>query len=148
MSHTKPEPSAKDDLQSEARVQSTTELQLRQDRLEQVRIPLEIRFENLLALFDSLVASSLRASAKSNNHYDEFIADSLNYDLSELRTWKEKIKAMMPNEESSRNSLRILDKLEGPVVATLLNIVGRMETDLWELSTDIADNNSYGQVFT
>ena len=148
MSQTKSESSAKDDLPSEAHMQSTTELYFQQDRGDKTRIPLEVRFENLLALFDSVAASSIRASAKSHEFSDEVIAHSLDHDLFELRTWIENIKAIMPDAESSHNSLRILGKLEGPVVAILLNMLGKMETDLSELSTDTADNNSYGQVFT
>ena len=144
----KSEPLPKDDLLSEARMQSTTELQLRQDRRDEIRIPLEVQFENMLALFDSVAASAIVASAKSHESSDQVIARSLDDSLFELRIWLENIKHVMPDAESSRNSLIILGKLGGPTVVILLNVLGRMEKDLTELSADSADNNSYGQVVT
>ena len=144
----KSEPLPKDDLLSEARMQSTTELQLRQDRRDEIRIPLEVQFENMLALFDSVAASAIVASAKSHESSDQVIARSLDDSLFELRIWLENIKHVMPDAESSRNSLRILGKLGGPIVAILLHVLGRMEKDLTGLSADSADNNSYGQVVT
>ena len=129
-------------------MQSTTELHLRRDPGNKPRIPLEVRFENMLALFDSVLASVIIASAKGHDSSNQVIAHWLDDDLFELRTWIENIKAIMPDAEFPRNSLRILGKLEGPVVATLLNALGRIETDLSELSTHNPDNNLYGQVFT
>ena len=129
-------------------MQSTTEQILRQDRRDKSRIPLEVRFENLLALFDSVVASAITACAKSHESSDQVTARSLDDSLFELRIWLENIKAIVPDAESSPDSLRILGKLEGPVAATFLNVLEGMETDLTELSADTADKNLYGQVVT
>ena len=148
MSQTKSEPLAKDNLPSEARMQSTTGLHLRQDHGYGSRIPLQVRYENTLALLDSVTASAIIASAKSDEFSSQVIAQSLDDDLFELRTWIENVESIMPSAEFPRNCLKILGILDGPVVATLSNVLGRMETDLSELSTHTADNDLYGQVFT
>ncbi len=140
------EPLLKDDLPSELRMQSTTELHLRQDRRGKNCIPLEVLFENLLALFDSVIVSAISAGAKSHESSDQAIARSLDDSLFELRKWLENIKHVMPDAESSRNSLRILGKLGGPLAAMFPKILGGMETDLTELSAETADNNLYGQI--
>ena len=121
-------------------MQSTTELHLRQDRRDKSRIPLDVHFENLLALFDSVVASAITASAKSHEPSDQVTARSLDDSLFELRIWSENIKAVMPDADSSRNSLRILGKLGEPIGAKILKIFTRLELDLTELSADTADS--------
>ncbi len=129
-------------------MQSMTELPLREDRRDKNRSPVEVHFENLLALFDGVVTSAITASAKSHESSDQLTARSLDDSLFELRIWLENIKAVVPHAESSLDILRILGKLEGPVAAIFLKILGEMETDLTELSADTADNNLYGQVVT
>ena len=148
MSQVKPGSLPKDDLPSEICMQSMTELGLRQDRRDKNRILMEVRFENLLALFDSVVASTITVSAKSHESSDQVTARSLDDSLFELRVWLENINGIVPDAESSLDSLRILGKLEGPVAAAFLEILGEMETDLSELSADTADNNLYAQVVT
>ena len=146
MSQMKSEPLPRDDLPSEIRMQNTTELPLRQDRRGKNHIPLEVHYENLLALFDSVVTSAITASAKSHESSDQVIARSLDDSLFALRIWLENIKHVMPDAESSRNSLRILGKLEGPLATIFLKILRGLETDLTGLSAHTADNNLYGQV--
>ena len=129
-------------------MQSTTDLQLRQGHDDRARIPLEVRFENMLALFDSVTASAIIASGKSDDYYDQDVAHSLDDDLFKLRRWTKKIKAVMPDAEFPRDSLRILGKLDGPVMARLWHVLKRMETDLSELSAYPLDDYFNGQVFT
>ena len=129
-------------------MQSTTELQLRQDHGDRTRIPLEVRFQKLLALLDSVAASAIIASTRSDKFSNQVIAQSLDDDLFELRTWIENVESIMPSAEFPRNCLKILGKLDGPVVATLSNVLGSLETDLSKLSTHTADNDLCGQVFT
>ena len=138
----------KDDLKFESCMQSTAEQNLRQDRSDKSRIPLEVRFENLLALLDSVVASAITASAISHESSDQVTAHSLDDSLFQLRIWLENIKAMVPDAETSPDILRILGKLKGPGAATFLNVLGAMETDLKELSADTADKSLYGQAVT
>ena len=66
-------------------MQSTTELHLQHDRRAKVRIPLEVYFGNMLALFDSVASSAVVASAESRISSDQAIARSLNDSLFELR---------------------------------------------------------------
>ena len=146
MSQMRSEPLPKDNLPSEIRMQNTTELPLRQDRRGKSHIPLEVHYENLLALFDSVVTSAIIAGAKSHESSDQFIARSLDDSLFALRVWLGNIKAVMPDAESSRNSLRILGKLEGPLATIFLKIFRGLETDLTGLSAHSADSKLYGQV--
>ena len=125
-------------------MQSTTE----QGRRDTSRIPLDVHFENLLAFFDSVVASAVTASARNPGSFGQVTAHLLDESLFELRIWSENIKAVMPDAGSSLNSLRILGKFDGPVVAILLNVLGEIEKALRELSADTKDNNLYVQVNT
>ena len=127
-------------------MQSTIEPHSRQDPRGKSRMPLEVFSQNLLALFDGVVTSATIASAKSGESSDEVIATSLDDTLFELRVWLKCIKRVMPGAESARNSLRILGKLEGPLTARFLNMLGGIETDLTELSAETTDNTLYGQV--
>ena len=124
-------------------MQSTTALHLRQDHGDRIHIPLEVRFEIMLALSDRVAAS---ASSKSQNIYEEDVAQSLDDELFRFRRWIENIKAIMPDAEFPRNNLRILDKLDGPVVARLWNVLEKMEIDLSVLSADPLNDYLYGQV--
>ena len=142
MSQKESEPLPKDDLPSEVHMQSTTE----QDNRHKSRSPVEVHFENLLALFDSVVASAITASAKSHELSDQVTARSLDDSLFELRIWLENIKAIVPEAQSPLDSLRILGKLGGPVGAMSLEILRGLETDLTELSADTAAYELYGQV--
>lgn len=109
-------------------------------------MPLEVRFENLLTLFDRVVASAITVGAKSSDPSDQVTARSLDDSLFELRIWLENVKAIAPDAGPSSDSSRLLGKLEGPAAALFQNVLMDLETDLKDLSADITDMNLYGQV--
>ena len=125
-------------------MQSTTE----HGRRDRGRIPLDVKFENLLALLDSVDASATIASARSHETSDQATARLLEDSRFELRMWSHNLKILTPKAEPSLNSLRILGKLDGPLAATLLIFLDGIQKDLRELSADTTDNRLYGQVIT
>ena len=125
-------------------MQSTTE----QGRRDRSRIPLDVKFENLQALFDNVDDSVFTASATSDEPYDQDIADLLHDSRVELLMWSKNIHLLMPAVDPPVDSLRILGRLDGPLAATLLSILEEIEEDLRELSADATDKKLYGQVIT
>ena len=144
MSQMEPESLPKDDMPSEIRMQGTTE----RGRRVRCRIPLDVKFENLQALFDSVDASATETSAKSHESSDQATALSLHDSRFELRMWSLNLKILMREADLPLDSLRILGKLDGPLVATLLNVLEGIENDLRELSADTTDNKLYAQFIT
>ena len=144
MSQMEPEPLPKDDMPSEIRKQSTTE-QIRRNRS---RIPLDVKFENLLALSDSVVELTTLASAESHELSDQVTARSLGDSFVLLRTWSLNLKITVPEADPRVSNLRILGKLDGPLVATLRNVLEGIERNLRGLSADTPNNRMYGQFIT
>ena len=144
MSQMEPEPVPKDDMTSEIRMQSTTE----PGRRNRSRIPLDVKFENLQALFDNVDDSVFTASATSDEPYDQDIADLLHDSRVELLMWSKNIQRLMPPADPPVDNLRILGRLDEPLAATLLSILDEIEYDLRELSADATDKKLYGQVIT
>lgn len=139
-----PEPLPKDDMPSETRMQSTTE----RGRRDRSRIPLDVKFENLQALFDSVDASATEASSKSHEASDQAPPLSLYNGRFDLRMWSLDFKMLMRKADLPLNSLRILGKLDGPLPATLLNVLEGIENDLRKLSADTTENKLYAQFIT
>ena len=122
-------------------MQSTTE----QGRRDKSHIPLDVKFENLLALSDSVDISTTIASTKGHESSDEVTAHSLSGILDLLRIWPLNLKILTPEADPPLDSLRILGRLDGPLATTLLNVLEEIEKDLRGLSADTTDNQSYGQ---
>ena len=143
MSQTEPKSLPKDDMPSETRMQSTTE----RGRRDRSCISLDVKFENLQALFDSVDASATEAGAKSHEASDQATALSLHDSRYKLRMSLD-FKMRMRKAGLPLDSLRILGKLDGPLAATLLNVLEGIENDLGKLSADTADNKLYAQFIT
>ena len=143
MSQTEPKSLPKDYMPSETRMQSTTE----RGRRDRSRNPLDVKFENLQALFDSVDASATEAGAKSHEASDQATALSLHGSRFKLRMSLD-FKMRMRKAGLPLDSLRTLGKLDGPLAATLLNVLEGIENDLGKLSADTADNKLYAQFIT
>ena len=141
MSQMEPKPLPKDDMPSETRMQSTTE----RSRRDRNRIPLDVKFEILQVLFDSVDASTTEASAKSHEASDQATALSLHESRFELRRWSLNLKILMQKADHPLDNLRIFGKLDGPLAATVLNVLDEIENDLRKLSADTTDNKLYAQ---
>lgn len=141
MSQTEPEPLPEDDMSPEIRMQSTTE----QGRRNRSRIPLDVKIENLLALSNSVDKATSIAGVKIRN---QATARSLSDSLDLLHIWPLKFKTDMAEADPPLSNLRILGKLDGPRVATLLNVLEDIEEDLRWLSAYIADYRLYGPLVT
>ena len=145
MSEVEPESLPKDDMLSErVRMQSTTE----QSRPDRSRIPLDVKFENLPALFDSVVESTTIASAESHESSAQVTGRALDDSLTLLRIWSLNLKITVPEVDPRVSNLRILGKLDGPLVATLLNILEGIEKALRGLSAAATNNRLYGRFIT
>lgn len=132
-----PDPLAKDDMPSEIRMQSTTE--------QRSRIPLDVKFENLLALSGRVNMSTIIASTNSHESSDEVTALALSGSLDLLRMWPPNLKIIIP-EADPFDSLRMIGRLDGPLATTLLNVLGEIEKYLRELRTGTTGYQLYGQV--
>ena len=112
------------------------------------RIPLEIQFRDLLALFDKIVASAITVGARSHDPADHVIARALDDSLFELRMWLENIRSKIPDRGPSSGSLSILEKFEGPGATRLRNDLDDLETHLKELSATSTDTGLYGHLMS